>query len=145
MKDKVDIFVGTCVIEGEDFTLKVAESLQRELAPFAQQILFTYKGSFDKANRTSKDSFRGLGLEEGLRVLEKVKSTLGLPVVTDYHLPAQAQAVAQVVDTLQVPAFLCRQTDMIEAGAKACAQYGRRPQGQKGPIPLPLGSGKHYS
>ena len=134
---KIDFFIGTCVIEGESFTLRVAETLQESLAPFAQDIQLTYKGSFDKANRSAFDSFRGPGLEAGLRILEKVKTILGLPVITDFHLPDQAQAVASVVDTLQVPAFLCRQTDMIVDGAKACSEYGRRLNIKKGQFLAP--------
>lgn len=134
---KIDFFIGTCVIEEESLTLQVAATLQQELAAFEDRIQLTYKGSFDKANRTSGDSFRGLGLEEGLRILEKVKTTLGLPVITDFHEPGQAERVAAVVDTLQIPAFLCRQTDMIVAAARACAQYGRRLNIKKGQFLAP--------
>ncbi len=135
--DQVDFLIGTCVIEGIDITLRTAETLQKALHPWEDRIQLTYKGSFDKANRTSVDSFRGLGLEEGLRILEKVKETTGLPVVTDYHLPDQAEDVASVVDILQVPAFLCRQTDLVVAGAKACARYGRRMNIKKGQFLAP--------
>lgn len=129
---KIDFFVGTCVVESEELTLRVAESLKKSLAPFEKEIQLTYKGSFDKANRTSLDSFRGLGLEEGLRILEKVKNDLDLPLITDFHEPEQAEAVADVVDVLQVPAFLCRQTDLVTAGARACAKYKRRLNIKKG-------------
>ena len=134
---KTDFFIGTCVIEGPDLTLQVAQALKQQLAPWKDSIQLTYKGSFDKANRTSKDSYRGPGLEEGLRILQQVKTDLDLPVITDFHQPDQAMAVAAVADTLQIPAFLCRQTDMITAGAKACAHYGRRLNIKKGQFLAP--------
>ena len=106
---------GPCVIESEKLTLSIAETL----AGIAErlQILLIFKSSFDKANRSSDKSFRGLGIEEGLRILEKVRAETGLPVITDVHEPTQVQAVAQVVDVLQTPAFLARQTDFIAAVA----------------------------
>lgn len=106
---------GPCVIESEDFTLKMAEQIQ--LICDRLQIPFIFKSSFDKANRTSVGSFRGQSLEAGLRVLERVKTELGLPVLTDIHEGEQAQPVAEVVDVLQIPAFLCRQTDLLLAAA----------------------------
>ncbi|MDQ6997030.1 MAG: 3-deoxy-8-phosphooctulonate synthase [Mariprofundus sp.] len=111
------LLAGPCVIEGEDFTLRVAESI----AEIANRcgVPLVFKSSFDKANRTSKDGFRGPGLNEGLRILQRVKDELGLPVVTDIHESAQVAAVSEVADILQTPAFLCRQTDFIEAVAKA--------------------------
>jgi len=81
-------------------------------------IPFVFKSSFDKANRTSIDSFRGPGLEEGLNILAKVKQEIGIPIITDIHLPDQAEAIAQVADIIQIPAFLCRQTDLLVAAAK---------------------------
>lgn len=106
---------GPCVIESEETTLFVAETL----AAVARRlgILLIFKSSFDKANRSSDKSFRGLGMEEGLRILEKVRDETGLPVITDVHEPAQVAAVAQVVDLLQTPAFLARQTDFIASVA----------------------------
>ena len=106
---------GPCVIESEAHALTVAETL----ADIARRldILLIYKSSFDKANRSSDQSFRGPGLEEGLRILEKVRAETGLPVLTDVHEPAQAKPVAEVVDVLQTPAFLARQTDFIAAVA----------------------------
>jgi len=106
---------GPCVIESEAHALMVAETL----ADIARRldILLIYKSSFDKANRSSDQSFRGPGLEEGLRILEKVRAETGLPVLTDVHEPAQAKPVAEVVDVLQTPAFLARQTDFIAAVA----------------------------
>ncbi|AOR77475.1 3-deoxy-8-phosphooctulonate synthase [Novosphingobium sp. 11B] len=106
---------GPCVIESEEMTLFVAETL----AGVAERlgILLIFKSSFDKANRSSDQSFRGLGMDEGLRILEKVRAETGLPVITDVHESAQVSAVAQVVDVLQTPAFLARQTDFIAAVA----------------------------
>ncbi len=102
---------GPCVIESEGLTLTIAETL----ATVAQRLglFLIFKASFDKANRSSDRSFRGPGIEEGLRILEKVRSETGLPVLTDVHEPSQVAAVAQVVDVLQTPAFLARQTDFI--------------------------------
>jgi len=111
------LLAGPCVIEGEDFTLKTAESIARITNRVGVPLIF--KSSFDKANRTSKDGFRGPGIDEGLRILQRVKDELGLPVVTDIHESHQVAAVADVADLLQTPAFLCRQTDFIEAVAKA--------------------------
>jgi len=106
---------GPCVIESEALCLEVGEVL-RSLAD-RLGILVIFKASFDKANRTSGNSFRGLGLDEGLRVLEKVRAETGLPVLTDVHSVDQVAPVAEVVDVLQTPAFLARQTDLIEAVA----------------------------
>ncbi len=110
------IIAGPCVIESEDLCLHIAE----EFAGIATKtgVLPIFKASFDKANRTSVTSFRGPGLEEGLRILEKVRSESGLPVTTDIHLPEQAAPVGEVVDVLQIPAFLCRQTDLLVAAGK---------------------------
>ena len=106
---------GPCAIEGRDITLRTAEAVARASAAAGVPALF--KASFDKANRTSIRGYRGLGLDEGLRILQEVTSETGLPVITDVHLPDQASAVAEVVDVLQIPAFLCRQTDLIVAAA----------------------------
>jgi len=105
------VIAGPCVIEGEEFTLRVAE----ELAGICRRagIGLIFKSSFDKANRTSLASYRGPGMEEGLRILARVREEVGVPVITDVHLPEQARPVAEVVDVLQTPAFLCRQTDFI--------------------------------
>ncbi|MEM6827593.1 MAG: 3-deoxy-8-phosphooctulonate synthase [Pseudomonadota bacterium] len=109
------LIAGPCVIESEDHSLKVSDAL----AEIAEKlgILLIFKSSFDKANRTSGASFRGPGLDEGLRILENVKAQTGLPVLTDVHEPSQAEPVAEVVDVLQTPAFLARQTDFISAVA----------------------------
>lgn len=111
------LIAGPCVIESEELTLSIAETLSR----IAEQrdVLLIFKSSFDKANRSSDKSFRGLGMDEGLRILEKVRSETGLPVLTDVHEAAQVSAVAQVVDVLQTPAFLARQTDFIAAVASS--------------------------
>lgn len=110
------LLAGPCVIEGEDFTLQMAEAIA-EISR-ACQVPLVFKSSFDKANRTSVDSFRGPGLEEGLRILQRVKDEIGVPVITDVHTPEQAKPVAEVVDILQTPAFLCRQTDFIQEVAR---------------------------
>jgi len=111
------LLAGPCVIEGEDFTLQTAAAIAAVADTCGVPLVF--KSSFDKANRTSKDGFRGPGLDEGLRILQRVKDELGLPVVTDVHEAHQVAAVAEVADILQTPAFLCRQTDFIDAVAKA--------------------------
>lgn len=108
------LIAGPCVIEGEQ-TIEMAERIAAELDGLDLQWVF--KASFDKANRTSSGSGRGIGLEEGLRILEQVRERTGAPLLTDVHLPEQCAAVAQVVDVLQIPAFLCRQTDLLEAAA----------------------------
>lgn len=109
------LIAGPCVIESAEACLRHAE----RLAAIARQarIPLVYKSSFDKANRTSHNSYRGPGLDAGLRVLERVKTETGLPVLTDVHEAAQAAACAQVVDVLQVPALLSRQTDLVQAAA----------------------------
>jgi len=111
------LFAGPCVIEGEDFSLKVAEDI-RDIAARAG-VPLVFKSSFDKANRTSVDGFRGPGLNEGLRILQRVKDEVGVAIITDVHTPEQAVPVAEVADILQTPAFLCRQTDFITEVAKA--------------------------
>ncbi|MBU1919487.1 3-deoxy-8-phosphooctulonate synthase [bacterium] len=110
------IIAGPCVIESEANCFQIAEELYR----VAKQtgVLPIFKASFDKANRTSVESYRGPGLEEGLKILGKVRKETGLPVLTDIHLPAQAAPAAEVVDILQIPAFLCRQTDLLVAAGK---------------------------
>ncbi|AMK18930.1 3-deoxy-8-phosphooctulonate synthase [Sphingobium sp. MI1205] len=109
------IIAGPCVIENESMTLSTAEHLQKVAEGL--NIFLIFKSSFDKANRSSGKSFRGPGLDEGLRILERVRIDIGLPVLTDVHTEEQVPAVAQVVDVLQTPAFLARQTDFINAVA----------------------------
>jgi 2-dehydro-3-deoxyphosphooctonate aldolase (KDO 8-P synthase) len=122
---------GPCVIESHDLTLQIAETLRGYSERLALPLVF--KASFDKANRTSGKSFRGPGLQEGLRTLDEVKRATGLPVTTDVHECHQAAAVAQVCDILQIPAFLARQTDLLEA----CAYTGRVVNVKKGQFMAP--------
>ena len=112
------LIAGPCAIEDEMIVMTAAEGLKRVCE--ALEIPLVFKGSFDKANRSSIFSPRGVGLEEGLRILEKVKAELDLPVVTDVHETTQCPAVGQVVDLIQIPAFLARQTDLLVAAAKTC-------------------------
>ena len=109
------LIAGPCVIESEDHAMKMAESIAVIAA--ALKLPFIFKASYDKANRTSLSSYRGPGLAEGCRILRKVRDTLGVPVLTDVHLPQDCAAVAEAVDVLQIPAFLCRQTDLLVAAA----------------------------
>ena len=111
------LIAGPCVIENESMTMSVAEQLKETTSSLG--INFIFKSSFDKANRSSNNTFRGHGIEEGLRILEKVKKEFHLPVLTDVHTEDQVKSVAEVVDVLQTPAFLCRQTDFIHAVAKS--------------------------
>lgn len=111
------LIAGPCVIENESMTMLVAEQLKETTSSLG--INFIFKSSFDKANRSSNNTFRGHGIEEGLRILEKVKKKFDLPVLTDVHTEDQVKSVAEVVDVLQTPAFLCRQTDFIHAVAKS--------------------------
>lgn len=113
------IIAGPCVIDDECLMLEIAEALKQIAGRLNLPLIF--KASFDKANRTSLDSYRGVGLERGLEILAKVKTQTGLPLTTDIHLPSQAAAVAGVVDLLQIPAFLARQTDLLVAAAKTGA------------------------
>lgn len=110
------ILAGPCVIESEENVLKIAKELQKYHDD--DSIDFYFKASFDKANRTSLESFRGPGIKEGLRILQKVKDEFGYKIVTDVHESTQVAQVAEVVDMLQIPAFLCRQTDLLVACAK---------------------------
>ena len=111
------LIAGPCAIESEQLALETASQLKDITSRLG--IPFIYKSSFDKANRSSIDSYRGLGMEEGLRILQKVKDEVGVPVLTDVHEDTDIQAVAEVVDVLQTPAFLCRQTNYITRVASA--------------------------
>jgi len=111
------LIAGPCVIESESMTIDVAGQLKEMTDQLG--IPFIFKSSFDKANRSSNKTFRGFGVEEGLRILQEVKSQIGVPVLTDIHTAEQVEEVASVVDVLQTPAFLCRQTDLISAVAKS--------------------------
>lgn len=107
------VMCGPCVIESEEHTLRCAETLKGIFSK--RKINFIFKSSYDKANRSSVRSFRGVGIDEGLRILEKVQTEFDLPVVTDVHNPEEARAAGEVIDILQIPAFLCRQTDLLLA------------------------------
>ena len=113
------IISGPCQLESIDHSLNIAETLMKACSKFNANFIF--KGSFDKANRTSMNGKRGLGIEEGLRVMQEVKSNLGCPTITDVHTAEQCSQVAKIVDVLQIPAFLCRQTDLLLAAAKTNA------------------------
>lgn len=113
------IISGPCVIESEKHALSCAEFLSQLFAN--KPVNFIFKSSYDKANRTSVHSFRGPGIEEGLKILEKVKESFGIPVFTDVHSPEEAREAAEVCDVIQIPAFLCRQTDLLVAAGKTGA------------------------
>lgn len=110
------LIAGPCVVEGEEITLSIAREIKKICAEL--EIPFYFKASYKKANRSSLNSFTGIGNEEALAVLAKVKADLGLPIVTDIHTEIEAAWAAQVADVLQIPAFLCRQTDLLVAAAK---------------------------
>lgn len=110
------LIAGPCAIESEEMAMDIAEKMKAITDKLG--IDYTFKGSFDKANRTSIHSKRGLGIDEGLRILQKVKDTYNIPVATDIHESWQAGPVGKVVDIVQIPAFLCRQTDLLVAAAK---------------------------
>ena len=110
------LIAGPCVIESRDHTLKLAEQVRRICARLEMPLIF--KASYDKANRSSDGSFRGPGLEEGLKILAEVRERLGVPVLSDVHEPSQAAPAGEVLDVVQVPAFLCRQTDLLAAAGR---------------------------
>lgn len=116
LQEKPFLIAGPCVIESEEICFEIAETAKQAAA----QLGFTYifKASFDKANRTSIHSFRGNGIEVGLKTLEKIKANFQIPVTTDIHLPEHASMVKDIVDVIQIPAFLCRQTDLLLAAAQ---------------------------
>ncbi len=116
VKEKFFLIAGPCVIESESLVFEVAQSLKEITSRL--DISLVFKSSFDKANRTSHESFRGPGVEEGLRILEKVKHGFDVPILTDVHEDSPLDEVASVVDILQTPAFLCRQTDFIQNVAR---------------------------
>ncbi len=115
-KDKLTIFAGPCAIESKDIVFKVAEKLKKVCEDL--DINYVFKASYDKANRSSIKSFRGPGLEEGLKILASVKKEFNLPIVTDIHKEEEAKPAAEVADVIQIPAFLCRQTDLLVSAAK---------------------------
>ena len=115
-KEPMTLMGGVNVLESESVVMRVAEKFAQ--ATNDLNINWIFKGSFDKANRSSISSYRGPGLEEGLRILEKVKNSFDVPVVTDIHEPTQAKPVAEICDVIQIPAFLCRQTDLVVSASK---------------------------
>jgi 2-dehydro-3-deoxyphosphooctonate aldolase (KDO 8-P synthase) len=115
LEQRLFLFAGPCVIESRDHVLFMAEALKKITS--ACNVPFVFKASFDKANRSSIHSFRGVGIDQGLKLLGEVRKSIGVPVLTDIHAPEQAAPAAEVVDVLQIPAFLCRQTDLIVAAA----------------------------
>ncbi len=132
------VIAGPCVIEGEAHALGLARAI-REIAARAG-VLYVFKASYDKANRTSRQSFRGPGLEAGLKVLGRIRDEVGVPVLTDIHEPAHAAPAAEVADVLQIPAFLCRQTDLLRAagatGKPVNVKKGQwmHPEGMRGAV-----------
>lgn len=125
------LIAGPCVIESEQMALDTAGQLKEICAELG--VNFIYKSSYDKANRSSGKTFRGLGMQEGLRILSEVRKQIGVPVLTDVHTEQEVPEVAAVVDVLQTPAFLCRQTDFIEA----CARSGKPVNIKKGQFMAP--------
>lgn len=130
------VFIGgPCIIEGEEHTLKLAFEIKKISEKAG--IPFVFKSSYDKANRSSSGSFRGIGIDEGLRILEKVRAETGAPVITDIHSPVEAEAAGEIVDIIQIPAFLCRQTDLLTAAGKT----GKPVNVKKGPFMAPWDMG----
>ena len=129
------LIAGPCVIESRDLVLQIAEQVSTICARVG--IRYIFKASFDKANRSSGKSFRGPGPDEGLKILQEVGQSFGVPVLTDIHESCQAAAAAQAVDVLQIPAFLCRQTDLLEAAAKAVAGTSKVVNVKKGQFLAP--------
>ncbi|MBI3456239.1 MAG: 3-deoxy-8-phosphooctulonate synthase [Candidatus Rokubacteria bacterium] len=125
------LIAGPCAIEGEVHALRMAEALVRITGE--AKVPFVYKSSYDKANRSALHSYRGPGLREGLRILRRVREELGCPVLSDVHLPDEVPAAVEVLDCLQIPAFLCRQTDLVVA----CGRSGRPVNVKKGQFMAP--------
>ena len=123
---KLTVFGGVNVIESDELLFQVAEKFKEVSEKF--NFNYVFKASFDKANRSSLNSYRGLGFEEGIRILKRVKDEVGVKIITDIHENWQAKPVAEVVDIIQIPAFLCRQTDLL----KAAAETGKIIQVKKG-------------
>ena len=129
--NKLTVFAGPCVAESEEICFQIAEYMSNLCSKLDLQYVF--KASFDKANRSSGASFRGPGLDAGLTLLNNIKTKLHLPIVTDIHESCQAEAIAKVADVIQIPAFLCRQTDLLEA----CAATGKVINVKKGQFMAP--------
>ncbi len=133
--DKLKLIAGPCVIENEDLIYSIAERIKLVTNKF--NIDYFFKASFDKANRSSCSTFRGPGLEKGLEILSKVKKDLSLEILTDIHEVSQAEEVAKIVDVIQIPAFLCRQTDLIISAAKAIKGTNKKINIKKGQFLAP--------
>lgn len=131
LQQPIFLIAGTCVVESEQMALDTAGTLKEMCAQLG--INFIYKSSYDKANRSSTKTFRGLGMDEGLRILAEVRKQIGVPILTDVHAIDEINEVAAVVDVLQTPAFLCRQTDFIQA----CAASGKPVNIKKGQFLAP--------
>ena len=129
------LIAGPCVIEDEGLLNEIAQELKQQLAGLTLD--FYFKASFDKANRTSIKGFRGPGAEAGVVMLARIREKYGFKILTDIHLPEQAEPVAKVVDAIQIPAFLCRQTDLVLEGARAALKYGRKINIKKGQFLAP--------
>jgi 2-dehydro-3-deoxyphosphooctonate aldolase (KDO 8-P synthase) len=129
------VIAGPCVIESESLCLEVAQSLKAQLSGLPIELVF--KASFDKANRSAGSSFRGPGLKAGIDILARLRDTTGLQVLTDIHTPDQCEPVARAIDFLQIPAFLCRQTDLVVSAAEAAERHGRRLNIKKGQFMAP--------
>jgi 2-dehydro-3-deoxyphosphooctonate aldolase (KDO 8-P synthase) len=144
-EDRLFLIAGPCVVESDELNLEIASELERLAAKVPGGIVF--KASFDKANRSNRNAARGPGLEHGLRALETVKEKTGLPVITDVHLPDQCATVARVANAIQIPAFLCRQTDLLEAagatGIPVNVKKGQwlHPEGMRGAVEKVRGAG----
>ncbi len=119
--NKLIVISGPCVIESEDHALQCADFLSNLFASYEKDILFIFKSSYDKANRSSIKSFRGPGLTIGLKILKKIKNIFNIPVLTDVHSIQEAHTAGHIIDVIQIPAFLCRQTDILIAAAKTPA------------------------
>lgn len=132
---KLFLIAGPCVIESEQHARMMADSIQRITSDLG--IPYIFKASYDKANRTSIHSFRGPGVEQGTRILRTIAETTGLPVLTDVHTAEDCPRVAEAVDLLQIPAFLCRQTDLLIAAAAAAKQHQRAINIKKGQFVAP--------
>ncbi|QVE49600.1 3-deoxy-8-phosphooctulonate synthase [Chlamydia crocodili] len=147
--DKMILIAGPCVIEEEETTLEIASKIQELITPYADRIHWIFKSSYDKANRSSINSYRGPGVNEGLRILSKVKETLGVQILTDVHSPEEARAAAAVCDILQIPAFLCRQTDLLVSAAETNAIINIKkgqflsPWDMQGPVDKILSTGNN--
>lgn len=143
-QDRLFLIAGPCVIESEEIAFRVADHLAKLAHHVPGGVIF--KASFDKANRSNAGAFRGPGIEEGLRTLQRVRERTGLPVLTDVHLPEHCAMAAEAVDVLQIPAFLCRQTDLLEAaGATGLAVNVKKgqflhPEGMAGAVKKVLGA-----